>query len=266
MAVVLITGGSRGIGRAMVEVFSEGGHTVVFTYKSGVDSATELEAARTALGASVKAGQATVEDPAATERVFGEVEEFVGPVDVLINNAGVSRAKHVAARRGDHQHRGRRRYCRGGGSNELQRVESGHHRLYASACERGHAVRHSRQCDRARIHRHRYDKRPSGAGSPKGLRADSNAQGGRPRRHRQAGALSCRPGRGLHHGPSFSGGGRPHIARISHQEVKESARKVRQYETRDTWRAQAYFCSPVSMASKHNEVVVYLMRAFTGGW
>ncbi len=91
MAVVLITGGSRGIGRAMVEVFAEAGQVVVFTYNSGADPATELESAQVALGRRVKAVQAAVEDPTATERVFEEVERFAGPVEVLINNAGVTR-------------------------------------------------------------------------------------------------------------------------------------------------------------------------------
>lgn len=91
MAVILITGGSRGIGRAMVEVFAAAEHAVVFTYNSDVAAAEKIEAAQADLGRRVKGVRAAVEDPTAVGRVFEEMETFAGPVDVLINNAGVTR-------------------------------------------------------------------------------------------------------------------------------------------------------------------------------
>jgi len=83
MSVVLITGGSRGIGRAMVEAFAAAGHAVAFTYHSNQAAAAELSPAF--------AIQADVCDRGRAGEVFAQVESHLGPVDVLINNAGVKR-------------------------------------------------------------------------------------------------------------------------------------------------------------------------------
>lgn len=85
MKVALITGGSRGIGRAMVELFSEAGYRVAFTYKSSHTAAEEL-AART--GALAIMADSSI--PADVERAVKTVEETLGNVDILINNAAVS--------------------------------------------------------------------------------------------------------------------------------------------------------------------------------
>lgn len=85
MKVALITGGSRGIGRAMVELFSEAGYRVAFTYKSSNTAAEEL-AART--GALAIAADSSI--PADVERAVKTAEETIGNVDILINNAAVS--------------------------------------------------------------------------------------------------------------------------------------------------------------------------------
>ena len=85
MKVVLITGGSRGIGRAMVELFSEKGYSVAFTYKSSHTAAKELSARTGAL--AIAADSAVAED---VERAVRTVEEKLGNVNILINNAAVS--------------------------------------------------------------------------------------------------------------------------------------------------------------------------------
>jgi len=85
MKVALITGGSRGIGRAMVELFSEAGYRVAFTYKSSHTAAEEL-AART--GALAIMADSSI--PADVERAAKTAEETLGNVDILINNAAVS--------------------------------------------------------------------------------------------------------------------------------------------------------------------------------
>ncbi len=85
MKTVLITGGSRGIGRAIAEEFSAAGYNVAFTYKSSEKAAKELAEKLCAL--------AICADSEKEENVIYAVkktEEEFGSVDVLINNAAVS--------------------------------------------------------------------------------------------------------------------------------------------------------------------------------
>ena len=78
----LVTGGSRGIGRAIAGALSEAGATVVIGYRSGADEATEVAGE---IGA--RAVQADVSHPEDAKRLIEEA----GDVDVLVNNAGVTR-------------------------------------------------------------------------------------------------------------------------------------------------------------------------------
>lgn len=91
MSSVLVTGGSRGIGRAIVEEFASAGRAVGFTYCASSDHATELERQFSANGTKVKAYRADVRDFARAEEVLCEVEQDLGPVEVLVNNAGIRR-------------------------------------------------------------------------------------------------------------------------------------------------------------------------------
>lgn len=85
MKNVLITGGSRGIGRAMVERFCEAGYSVAFTYKNSSSEANSL---------AEKTGAIAICADSADERqVLSAVNlaiERLGSIDCLINNAGVS--------------------------------------------------------------------------------------------------------------------------------------------------------------------------------
>ncbi len=85
MKNVLITGGSRGIGREMVRLFSENGYSVAFTYKSSDDAAREL-----ALETGAIAIRADSEDPTDIERAFSMARDKIGSIDCLINNAAVA--------------------------------------------------------------------------------------------------------------------------------------------------------------------------------
>jgi 3-oxoacyl-[acyl-carrier protein] reductase len=76
---VLITGGNRGIGRAIAEEFIAAGHRVAVTVRSGSGPEGSL---------SVKAD---VTDAASIDAAFKEVEEKLGPVEVLVANAGITR-------------------------------------------------------------------------------------------------------------------------------------------------------------------------------
>ncbi len=85
MKTVLITGGSRGIGRAMVEAFSEKGYKVAFTYKNSYEEAKAL---------SEKSGALALQADSASEEEVKLACEYLmrefGGVDILINNAAVS--------------------------------------------------------------------------------------------------------------------------------------------------------------------------------
>ena len=85
MKRVLITGGTRGIGRAMVLLFAKEGYKVAFTYKNSTELADQLELCSGAV--AIKADSASEEDVFAA--VARTVDAF-GGVDILINNAGVS--------------------------------------------------------------------------------------------------------------------------------------------------------------------------------
>lgn len=88
---VLVTGGTRGIGRAIVEAFAEAGARVAFTYRSSTDAAQALKESLEAKGAEVLVFQGdAASSEAATEAVTGVIKTW-GSLDVLINNAGITR-------------------------------------------------------------------------------------------------------------------------------------------------------------------------------
>lgn len=86
MRRVLISGGSRGIGRAIVEAFAANGDNVAFLYRS-----REEEAAKVAKATGAVAIKADVSDPMEVRRAIAEAEAALGgSIDVLVNNAAIS--------------------------------------------------------------------------------------------------------------------------------------------------------------------------------
>ena len=86
MRRVLISGGSRGIGRAIVEAFAANGDRVAFIYRT-----REEEAAKVAEAFRAVAIKADVSDPVEVRRAIAEAEAALGgPIEVLVNNAAVS--------------------------------------------------------------------------------------------------------------------------------------------------------------------------------
>ena len=87
-AVALVTGGSRGIGRAIVRELAAAGWKVGFTYLGRQEAADAL-LEELADGSRFLALQADVRDFERSGQVVAEVQERLGPVDLLVNNAGV---------------------------------------------------------------------------------------------------------------------------------------------------------------------------------
>ena len=89
--VAFVTGGSRGIGRAIVRRLSEEGYAVGINYLQSSGQASDLEAGLTALGRPAMAVQGDVADREAITAAIRRVEEAFGPVTLLVNNAGIAR-------------------------------------------------------------------------------------------------------------------------------------------------------------------------------
>jgi 3-oxoacyl-[acyl-carrier protein] reductase len=91
-----VTGGSRGIGRACAVALAEAGHRIAFCYSSDDDGAKATRAAVEKAGADTLAVRTDIRDPAAVDSAFGEVEHALGPVELLVNNAGTTEDGLVA--------------------------------------------------------------------------------------------------------------------------------------------------------------------------
>ena len=89
--VVVVTGGSRGIGRAIVELFASEGANVTFLYAGRRDAADEVVAKCTDAGGRVTAMQVDVRDSNACREAAEQIADAHGRIDVLVNNAGVIR-------------------------------------------------------------------------------------------------------------------------------------------------------------------------------
>ncbi|MGW4092838.1 glucose 1-dehydrogenase [Nocardia sp. NPDC004750] len=96
MPVAIVTGGSRGIGRAIAERLGTRGASVVVNYQSNRPAAEQVVAAIECSGGQAWAVRADVADPAGPRRLFDAAEERFGGVDVFVNNAGVARFGSIA--------------------------------------------------------------------------------------------------------------------------------------------------------------------------
>ena len=90
MSTILITGASRGIGRATALQFATPGNTLILVCKSNIDRLNELAEELLARGAIVLPVQADISDSAEVNCLFDTIKEKGLSVDLLINNAGVS--------------------------------------------------------------------------------------------------------------------------------------------------------------------------------
>jgi 3-oxoacyl-[acyl-carrier protein] reductase len=89
--VAIITGASRGIGKAIAQKFVEQGAKVIFTYVSSDEKARSLEVELTANGGVAKGYKSNAGDFEAAQKLVEDVVAEFGTVDVLVNNAGITR-------------------------------------------------------------------------------------------------------------------------------------------------------------------------------
>lgn len=91
--ITLVTGGTRGIGRAIVESFLADGHRIAFTYRSDRRSA---EAMQEEYGDHIRAFQFDLADRERPQSLIREIEADFGPICTLVNNAGIQRSELTA--------------------------------------------------------------------------------------------------------------------------------------------------------------------------
>jgi len=91
----LVTGSSRGIGRAIAIALAKAGAAVVVNYQRRAAEAQAVEEEIAGLGRRCISVQADVSQASDVERLVRTAEERVGPIDILINNAGIARVQPV---------------------------------------------------------------------------------------------------------------------------------------------------------------------------
>ena len=88
---VIITGASRGIGKAIAEVFASQGANIAFTYHSSEGKAKALEDELSSNGCKVKGYKSDASNFEAAQKLAAAVMEEFGSIDVLVNNAGITK-------------------------------------------------------------------------------------------------------------------------------------------------------------------------------
>ncbi len=89
--VAIVTGGSRGIGKACALALANAGYNVVITYARNADAANDVKATIEEAGQSALAIMADAASPDAAQQVIDQTMEAYGRIDALINNAGITR-------------------------------------------------------------------------------------------------------------------------------------------------------------------------------
>src|SRR6266478_3283718 len=91
--VCLVTGGSRGIGRAIVQAMNQAGADAAFTYQSSKEPAEALANSLNVNGTRCRAYRANVASFEEMQQLVNQVISDLGPISILVNNAGISRDK-----------------------------------------------------------------------------------------------------------------------------------------------------------------------------
>src|SRR5579859_5547814 len=93
--IALITGSSQGIGRATAQRLARNGADIVINYRSNATAAKEAQNSIEALGRRCISIQADVSQEDDVNRLFAEITQSLGPISILINNAGTTRDKLI---------------------------------------------------------------------------------------------------------------------------------------------------------------------------
>jgi 3-oxoacyl-[acyl-carrier protein] reductase len=183
--VAIITGGSRGIGRAVAEMLAAKGANVVINYASNRKAADETLSAITAAGGSAVIVQADIGEPTEVAEMFNVATRSFGGVDLVVNAAGISVFKptamvtddefaklmrtnifgtfHVLRQAAVHvRNNGRIVDFSSGGTQQAMpgngiyaASKAAGERMVASTCQRSRRTRYHRELDCARSHRNR---------------------------------------------------------------------------------------------------------------
>lgn len=89
--VTLITGASRGIGKGIAELFAKQGSNIAFTYLSSDEKAKQLESELASYGIKAKGYKSDAANFAAADALVNDIVTEFGTIDVLVNNAGITR-------------------------------------------------------------------------------------------------------------------------------------------------------------------------------
>ncbi len=98
--VALVTGSGQGIGRATAQRLARAGADIVVNYRSNARAAAETRATIEELGRRCIEVQADVSQEEEVTRLFAEANQALGPVAILVNNAGTTRDKLILCGRG----------------------------------------------------------------------------------------------------------------------------------------------------------------------
>ena len=93
--IALVTGASRGIGRACAIALGKKGYTVIINYNSNEDAANEVKGIIEAAGSEADIYKANVANPDEVKQMFREITKKFGKIDVLVNNAGIVKDEYV---------------------------------------------------------------------------------------------------------------------------------------------------------------------------
>ncbi|MFN0250147.1 MAG: SDR family NAD(P)-dependent oxidoreductase [Kofleriaceae bacterium] len=92
----IVTGGSRGLGRAMCEAFADAGAKVAFTFRTDTQDAESTRASLQARGCEPLVFQGDVADSTHVKDALGQIVKAWGGIDVLVNNAGITQILPIA--------------------------------------------------------------------------------------------------------------------------------------------------------------------------